>query len=419
MLYSQSLIKTQKLVPKDEASINAQLLLRASFIDKLMAGVYSLLPLGWITYKKIENIIREEMNAIGGQELFLPALHPKENWQTTGRWGSFDALIYVGLDEDKNMALGPTHEEIISPLAKKFIFSYKDLPKYAYQFQNKFRNEKRAKSGMMRLREFVMKDLYSFHADQADLDDYYEKVKQSYIRIFERCGIGDKTYVTYASGGTFCKYSHEFQTLTEAGEDIIYICDKCHVAVNREIIEDVGHKCPECGNPDLREEKAVEVGNIFKLGTKYSQPFDLKYLDKNGEKQEVIMGCYGIGPQRLMGAIVELKNDSRGIVWPENIAPFKAYLIEAKGQSAEAQAKVKSQCEELYGRLSGQGIEALYDDRENVSTGEKFADADLIGCTYRIVVSEKTLEKELYEVKRRDGGEVEFLDLEKILERLK
>ncbi|MFH1744835.1 MAG: aminoacyl--tRNA ligase-related protein [bacterium] len=409
MRQSQNFTKTIKQIPKDEVSLNAKLLIQGGFVDKVMAGVYTLLPLGFKVYKKVEQIIREEMNAVGGQELFLPSLHPKENWEKTGRWTGMDDLFQLKVD-DKEFAIGPTHEEIITPLAKRFISSYKDLPKYVYQFQNKFRNEKRAKSGLMRGREFVMKDFYSFHASQEDLDSYYEKIITAYKNIFNRCGIGDITYLTYASGGSFAKYSHEFQTLTKAGEDLIYICDKCQIAINKEIIKDQENKCPECGSNKLREEKAVEVGNIFKLGAKFSEPFDLKYLDKNGEKKNVIMGCFGIGLQRLIGTIVEINNDERGVVWPENVAPFKINLISIK-QNDEA--------EKMYQELLNNGVEVLYDDRDDISAGQKFADADLIGCPWRVVVSEKTIKENAVEIKKRNSNECELIKFKDIVKKIK
>jgi prolyl-tRNA synthetase len=401
MKQSQLFAKTIKDVPKDEISLNAQLLIRGGYVDKLMAGVYTLLPLGYRVFKKIEQIIREEMNAVDAQEMFMPTLQLKESWQATGRWENLDVLIKLGLtaEDDNNTALAPTHEEVIAPLAKKVVNSYKDLPKAVYQFQNKFRGEKRAKSGVLRGREFIMKDLYSFHEDQADLDFYYEKVKDAYGRIFERAGIGNQTYLTYASGGTFSKYSHEFQTLTSAGEDIIYICDKCKVAVNKEIIEDLEFKCPVCGSQTLHQEKAVEVGNIFKLGTKYSAPFNLTYLDKEGNSQPVIMGCFGIGLQRLMGTIVEVHHDDCGIIWPKEVAPFQVHLI-SLGQDEQG--------EKLYLDLQGQGIDVLYDDRD-VSAGQKFADADLIGIPLRVVVSKKSLAQGGLEVKYRTQSLIKIM----------
>lgn len=413
MKQSRLFTKTQKNAPSGETSVNAQLLIRGGFAHKEMAGVYTILPLGWLVLKNIEQIIREEMNAIGGQELFLPSLHPKENWLQTGRWNTMDDLYKVKDASGREFALGPTHEEIVSPLANKYINSYKDLPFAAYQFQNKFRMELRAKSGILRGREFLMKDLYSFHIDQEDLDKYYEKAKQAYKDIFNRVGIGEKTYLTFASGGSFSKYSHEFQTLTDAGEDIIYICEKCSLAINKEI-KDETLICPECGGDKFREEKSVEVGNIFKLGTKYSDPFDLKVLNENGKQVPVIMGCYGIGLQRLMGTIVEIHNDDRGIIWPESVAPFKAHLIEVGSQKPE----VKSEAEKIYKKLQEDNIETLYDDRE-ASAGEKFADADLIGIPWRIVVSEKSLAGVGVEVKKRAEKESEIVGIDKLLEKIK
>lgn len=382
-------------MPKDEASFNAQALIRAGFVDKLAAGVYSFLPLGWRVVNKIQNIIREEMTAIDGQEINMPSLAPKENWQATGRFETLDVLFKLAGSDDKEYVLNPTHEEVVTPLAKKFIYSYRELPMAVFQIQNKFRNEKRAKSGLLRGREFLMKDLYSFHANQEDLDVYYEKAIIAYQNIFKRFGLGDKTYLTFASGGSFSKYSHEFQTLTEAGEDIIYTCEACKMAVNKEIIDDQD-TCPKCGNKDLQEAKAVEAGNIFKLGTKYSEPFDLKYQDSDGDKKTVIMGCYGLGISRALGTIVEVCHDEKGIIWPEEVAPFKIHLL-ALNENEEA--------EKIYTSLTAAGLEVLYDDRD-LSAGEKFADADLIGCPYRVVISKKSLAAGGAEVKKRaeDGA---------------
>jgi prolyl-tRNA synthetase len=408
MKQSQLFTKTRKDAPKDEVSLNAKLLIRAGFIDKLMAGVYTYLPLGWRVIKKIEQIIREEMEKAGGVEVFMPTLQPKANWQKTGRWDSMDDLFKLDRNKDNELALGPTHEEVVSPLLGKFVNSYKDLPRYVFQFQNKFRNEKRAKSGILRGREFLMKDLYSFHTNQEDLNKYYEIQKKAYRNIFEQTGIGDKTYLTYASGGSFAKYSHEFQTVTSAGEDIIYICPKCKLAINKEIIEELKNKCPECGNEDLITEKAAEVGNIFKLGTKYSNPFKLNYRDEQGKENPVIMGCYGIGLSRLFGTIVEIYNDEKGIIWPEAVAPFKVHLI-SLGKNKEA--------EEIYADLNKKGVEVLYDDRD-ASAGEKFADADLIGIPYRVVVSEKSLAAGGMEVKKRNEKESRIAKTEEVIKEM-
>ncbi len=408
MLQSKLFPQTQKEAPKDEVSANAKLLTRAGFIDKLMAGVYTYLPLGFRVLKKIENIIREEMNGAGGVEILMPALQPKENWEKTGRWDNYDTLFkFVSHYSKTELAIGPTHEEIISPLVKKFNLSYKDLPLYFFQIQDKFRDEKRVKSGILRGREFIMKDLYSFHADENDLNDYYEKMKVHYKNIFDKCGIGDRTYITFASGGTFSKYSHEFQTITEAGEDKIFLCEKCRVAVNAEITKEQP-VCPECGGKNLKEEKAIEVGNIFKLKTKYSEPFGLKYTDKNGQKNDIIMGCYGIGLGRLMGAVAEVNHDEKGIIWPESIAPFKVHLLALGGPTA------KGRSDRLYSDLQKQGIEVLYDDRD-ISAGEKFADADLIGIPYRVVISEKTVAQNKVELKRRNSEEIKLVDKKELV----
>ncbi len=405
MKQSELFSRTVKEVPKDETSFNAQMLIRAGFIDKTTAGVYSYLPLGWRVLNKIRDIVREEMEDLGGQEISMPALAPKDVWMATGRWDSLDVLFKLGAADSKEYALNPTHEEIVSPLVKKFVLSYKDLPFSTFQIQTKFRNEKRAKAGLMRGREFLMKDLYSFHKDQEDLDIFYDKALESYHKVYERCGLGDKTYLTYASGGSFSKYSHEFQTISEAGEDLIYLCEKCKVAINKEIISEQD-SCPSCGNKNLKEEKAIEVGNIFKLGTKYSEPFSLNYKNDKGENFPVIMGCYGIGLSRIMGTVVEENNDDRGIIWPENLAPFKIHLI-SLGENEKAS--------KLYNDLKKAGFEVLYDDRE-VSAGEKFADSDLIGCPYRLVISAKTLKEGKVELKKRNQKDFNLISLENILE---
>lgn len=407
MRQSQLFVKTTKEFPKEEPSMNSQLLIRAGFVDKLMAGVYSFLPLGFRVLKKVENIIRQEMNEIGAQEVILPVLHPKENWQRTGRWQQQE-MFKLKNRAGKDYSLGWTHEEIITPLVKKFIQSYKDLPLYIYQIQDKFRDELRVKSGLLRGVEFIMKDLYSFHRDEKDLDDYYKKVSDAYFKIFERCGIKNKTYLTLASGGTFSKYSHEFQTLAKAGEDTIYICQKCDLAINKEIKNDTP-KCPNCGGKDFKEEKAIEVGNIFKLGTKYSSPFDLKFRDSDAQEKMVVMGCYGIGLSRLIGAVVETNYDEKGIIWPAKIAPFKFHLI-----YIENTPKVKEVAEKLYKDLQLNNIELLYDDREDKTAGEKFADADLIGIPIRMIVSEKTLKQNSVEIKRRHDKEIQLIKIQNI-----
>ncbi|MBI5621394.1 hypothetical protein HY933_00825 [Candidatus Falkowbacteria bacterium] len=400
MKQSQLFSKTLKVAPKDEPSQNAQLLIRGGYVDKLMAGVYSLLPLGWRVMKNIEAIIREEMNAIGGQELYLPSMHPKVNWQQTGRWDSLDVLYRLAEDD---VAFGPTHEEVIAPLAKKFVQSYRDLPLAVYQIQNKFRRERRAKSGLLRGREFIMKDLYSFHADEADLDAYYERVRGAYERIFARLGLGRQTHYTYAAGGSFSKYSHEFQTVTAAGEDTIHICAGCGRAINEEIKAEMA-VCPGCGGTDFTAAAAVEVGNIFKLKTKYSDPFKLTYTDATGTEQPVLMGCYGIGLQRLMGTIVEVFADDQGIVWPVAVAPYRVHLI---GLNLD-DPSVRAQAAKVYQELQQAGLAVLFDDRPEATAGAKFADADLLGMPVRLLVSAKTGGK--VEYKLRTGTTAELLD---------
>lgn len=402
MLQSKLFYKTREK-SADAESASADLLVRAGFVDQLMAGVYTFLPLGLRVLKNIENIIRKNMRDAGGQEVLMPVLHPKENWLKTGRWNNLDVLFKIKGSGDKDYALGPTHEEIVSPLAKKFLFSYKDLPFSLFQIQTKFRDELRAKSGILRTREFLMKDLYSFHATQEDLDKYYDKMIKVYFNVFKELGIREKTYLTFASGGTFSKYSHEFQMASDTGEDTIYICNKCKTAINKEIKHDTP-VCPKCSSDSFIEKKAIEVGNIFKLGTKYSLPFDLKFKDEDGKENPVIMGCYGMGISRLMGAIAEAKHDDKGIIWPKEIAPFLVHLITI-GESD----KVKRTAEKIYKEASAGGplgsLPAsgwLYDDRDDKSAGEKFAEADLIGIPYRIVVSPKTVDKDSAELKERD-----------------
>jgi prolyl-tRNA synthetase len=411
MLQSQLFTKTQKEAPKDEKSMNAGLLVRAGFIDKLMTGVYSYLPLGLRVLKRIENIIRQEINAIGAQEILLPALHPKENWKKTGRWTTPE-MFRLKSRLGKEYGLGWTHEEIITPLVQKFVHSYRDLPVFVYQIQDKFRDELRAKSGLLRGTEFIMKDLYSFHSDEKDLEMYYEKAKKAYSRIFKRCGLGNHTFITLASGGSFSKYSHEFQTITPYGEDEIYLCKKCSLGVNKEIIAEQQYRCPNCNNQKLEVKKAIEVGNIFQLKTKYTEAFHFVFQDREGKEKPVLMGCYGIGLGRLMGAIVEVHHDKKGIIWPNEVTPFHAHLISL--QSSAKHLSITAVTKKLYANLQKQGFEVLYDDRGDKTAGEKFADADLIGIPWRIVVSEKTLKSNSVEIKQRASDTVRLVKITKV-----
>ncbi|PIR96713.1 MAG: prolyl-tRNA synthetase [Candidatus Doudnabacteria bacterium CG10_big_fil_rev_8_21_14_0_10_41_10] len=404
MLQSQLFTKTSKDAPKDEVSINAKLLSRGGFVDKTMAGVYSILPLGNLVLSKIENIVRQELNAIGAQELLMPALQPKEIWKKTGRWNDLDVLFKVTSRFKSEYALGPTHEEVLVPVAQKFISSYKDMPISVYQIQTKFRDEARAKSGLLRGREFRMKDLYSFHTDEQDLDEYYQKATKAYQNIFVRLGLN--SILTEASGGTFSKYSHEFQVEIPTGEDVIFICKKCNYGVNKEISKD--GKCPKCLN--IGEQlKTSEVGNIFKLNTKYSKPFDFMFSDDKGEKQFVIMGCYGIGTTRALGTIVEVHNDKDGIIWPKAVSPYDVHLLSLQPDDKT----VRMETDKIYKALQKGHHTVLYDDRD-VRPGVKFADSDLIGIPSRIVISKKTLDKQSVEIKERRSGKVEIIKIQNL-----
>lgn len=403
MRQSSLFTKTRRDAPSDEVSKNAQLLVRAGFVHKEMAGVYSFLPLGLRTFEKIVGIIREEMNAIGGQEVLLTTLQDQSVWEKSGRWNDevVDVWFKTKLKNGSELGLAPTHEEAFTQLMTDHIASYKDLPRYVYQFQNKFRNETRAKSGIMRAREFVMKDLYSFSRSEEEFKAFYEKAAEAYLKIFTRAGIGDKTYRTFASGGSFSKFSDEFQAECSAGEDKIYIHDERRIAVNEEVytdevLADLGIKKEE-----LREAKAIEVGNIFPLGTKFSEPFGLTYKDEEGKDQPVIMGSYGIGPGRLMGTIVELLSDEKGLVWPESVAPFAVHLV-ALGKPGEEASKL---ADEVYDELAAKGVEVLYDDRDT-SAGQKFADSDLLGIPKRIVVGKDAVATGQFEVVERVTGAV-------------
>lgn len=564
MRYSALFGKTKHQTPHDSNSKNAELLTKGGYIDKLGAGIYTFLPLGLRVLKKINEIIREEMNATGAQEILMPSLHPIEIWETTGRDKTMDDILYRTKSGDKDFVFGPSHEETVTPLAKKFIQSYKDLPLSVYQLQTKFRNEPRAKSGLLRGREFGMKDMYSFHTSEEDLEEYYKKAIEAYFNVYSRCGLD--AYIIEASGGAFTdKISHEFAIKTDAGEDTMILCESCKFAQNLEIaegkydnpssdeeekelellkikrpksiaetakllgidewrilksvvymIEDEGliailirgdfnvnpHKveryfkkrvrpatseelkeagltegfispvaedgkpftkiefiadqsiekmknfetgankpdtdwknvnigrdfevkdfadfvevkgdfmCPKCGK-ELTEAKAIEAGNIFKLGTKYSDDFDLSYTDKDGEKKTVIMGCYGIGNTRLLGTIVEAMHDENGIIWPKSVAPFLVHLIQL-GEDDES----KTIAEEIYETLRKKGVEVLFDDRD-ARAGEKFNDADLIGIPVRIVVSKRTLEKNSVEWKERNKKESEIVKIDDIIKKTK
>ncbi len=418
MRQSKLFTKTKKEVPTDEVSKNAELLIRGGFIHKEMAGVYSYLPLGLRVLKKIENIIREEMDAVGGQEVLMSTFQPKENWEKTGRWTAMTDLYKVSDSSNREVALGPTHEEIVVPILKNFLSSYKDFPQNfplaIYQIQNKFRMELRAKSGLLRGREFMMKDMYSFHTNTADFEKFYDKMKIVYKTIFDRAGIGHLTYMTFASGGTFSKYSHEFQTITPAGEDTIYVNEATGIALNKEVLNEEILGQFNLKKEELVERRAIEVGNIFDLKTKYSVPFDLTYTDEKEQKHPVLMGCYGIGLGRLMGTVVEALADDKGIIWPLSIAPFAVHLL-VLGEDEN----VIAEANKVYESLEKNGIEVLFDDRTGYTPGEKFADADLLGMPLRAVVSVRSMKEGGIEIKKRNEEKGKIVTFEELLKILK
>ena len=418
MRQSKLYTKTLREAPSDEVSKNAILLTRAGFIHKEMAGVYTFLPLGLRVLKKIEDIVRRHMDTIGN-ELVMSSLSPRELWETTGRLDVVDVLMKTApankASEEKSTnsyILNPTHEELITPIASLYARSYKDLPIALYQIQTKFRNEARAKSGLLRGREFRMKDLYSFHRSEEDLKTYYEHSKKVYMDIYREIGLADDTFITVAGGGDFTKeFSHEFQTLVEAGEDIIYLDRKNNIAYNKEVVTEENAKRLEVDFDTLEQVKACEVGNIFPLGTKFTTAFDYTYTDEQGQKQPVYMGCYGIGPSRLMGVITEKFADEKGLVWPAAIAPFSLHLIAI---SKDKDSEASKLAEDVYAKLTQAGVEVLFDDRDE-GAGSKFADSDLIGIPMRVVVSDKSLEKGGVEIKERTSDQSEIVTIEQLL----
>lgn len=410
MKISHLFTKTRKDAPSDEQAKNAQLLIRAGYIYKVMAGVYAYTPLGLKVLENIKQIVREEMNNIGGQELIMTNLQSQETWQTTGRWDdeTVDVWFKTKLKDGNELGLAWSHEEAIMEMMHQFVKSYKDLPTSVYQFQTKLRNELRAKSGIMRGREFVMKDMYSLHATAEDCDEYYEKVIAAYKKCYDRFGIGENTFMTFAGGGAFTKFSHEFQTICEAGEDVLYVNDDRTVAVNEEVLDEAIKEL-QVEKSTLNPTKSAEVGNIFKFGTEKSEHMKIFYTDKNGIQKPIYLASYGIGITRVMGVIVEKFADEKGLVWPENVAPYQVYLVHIGNVAREAQ--------NIYDNLQKQGISVLWDDREE-RPGEKFADADLIGLPHRVVISEKLATSQQLEYKPRNSQEISLLTLDALVDKL-
>lgn len=417
MKYSKLFGKTSKLAPKEAETISHKLLVQAGYIDQLAAGIYSFLPLGLKVQQKIANIIREEINAIGGQELVMPVLQPKNIWLETGRWETYDPPLFTLKDRhDKELAIAPTHEEVITDLVRDRISSYKELPLYLYQIQVKFRNEMRSTGGLLRTREFMMKDLYSFHTTEEDLSKYFHEVKEAYLKIYKRCGLD--AIVSQASGGTIGgTETLEFQILSESGEDELIYCPGGDFAANVEVSPVKEGKECDLGHGPLKKAKSIEVGHIFSLGTLYSEKLGAYFTDQEGNKKPLQMGCYGIGLGRLMATVIEVNNDEKGIIWPESISPFRAQLIVLSMQES-----VVRKADEIYEKLEKAGMDVLYDDRD-IPAGEKFADSDLIGIPVRLVVSEKTLQGsgqagDKVEWKERGSKDSELISVEEAVKRL-
>lgn len=414
MRRSELFIKTRREAPADETAKNAQLLIRAGYISKEMAGVYSYLPPGKLVLENISRIVREEMAELGGNEIWMSTLQNKDLWEKTGRWDdkAVDNWFKTKLANGTEVGIGLSHEEPITNMLKNFINSYKDLPAYPYQIQTKFRNELRAKSGLLRGREFLMKDLYSFSRNEAEHDEFYERAANSYLKIYEKLGLGGITYKTFASGGIFSEFSYEFQTLSEVGEDTIYVDEQKKLAINKEVLTDEVMARLGLDRASLVEKKAVEVGNIFSLGSKYSQALDLYFTDEQGAEQPILMGCYGIGISRLMGLLAEHFADDKGLNWPAAVAPFDVYLIRIGDEEAVTKA-----ADDTYFSLTQAGVGVLYDDRDS-RPGEMFADADLMGIPSRLVISGKTVAGHTGELKRRGQENTELIPLTDLVQSL-
>jgi len=417
MRQTELFTKTKKEIPADEVSRNAQLLLRGGYIYKEMAGVYAWLPLGIRVINKIKKIVAEEMEAIGSQEIIMTALQNKEIWEKTGRWDDekVDIWFKTMLKNGSEVGLGWSHEEPIIEMMKSYITSYQDLPKYVHQFQTKFRNEVRAKSGVMRGREFVMKDMYSFCVSEEAHMDFYNKSTQAYLQVYKRLGLGDITYVTSASGGAFTdNFSHEFQTLCEEGEDVIYVHKKDNYAVNEEIFNEKTLLKHSANKDDFEMKKSAEVGNIFTFGTEKCEQMGLSFTDAEGKKQPVFLGSYGVGVTRLVGVLAEIFSDNKGIIWPKSVAPFQIHLL-VLGTNDET----KKKAEALYQEMIAENIEVLFDDRDGIAPGEKFADADLLGMPVRVVISDRSLEKGGIEIKNRNEQESKVISVDELMKILK
>lgn len=414
MLQSKLFAKTQKKIPREAETISHQLLLRGDFIDQLASGIYTFLPLGWRVHQKIESLIRQEMSSLGAQEISMPVLQPRTLWEETGRWQSYVPPLFKLKDRhQKDFALGPTHEEVVTDLVRDRVHSYKDLPLGLYQIQTKFRNEARPTGGLLRTREFSMKDLYSFHASEKCFNEFYNKVTEAYFRIFKRCGL--KVLMVEADPGSIGgSESHEFMFLAETGEDKVVVCSNCHFAANFELVGRISI-CPSCHKKSLTIQNAIEGSHTFKLGDKYSRLMGAVFTDKDGLKKPIIMGCYGIGLGRLMGTIVEARHDDKGIIWPQEVAPFQIHLLAFHSPDNSTYKR----CQRLYQKLQTLGLEVLYDDRKGVSAGEKLIEADILGIPWRIIASQKSLAQNKFELKKREQAKSQLVSDSLLIKRLK
>ncbi len=416
MRQSHLFTKTMKDAPAEEVAHNAQLLIKAGFVYKEMAGVYAYLPLGLKVVENIKQIVREEMDKIGGQELIMTALQRKDLWEETDRWDdkNVDVWFKSALKNGTEVGFGWSHEEPITRMMDSYLKSYRDLPAFVYQFQTKLRNELRAKSGIMRGREFVMKDMYSYSNDEASHETFYESVKDAYMNVFKRVGLGDDTFITFAAGGAFTEFSHEFQTVTDAGEDVIYINREKGIAINEEVMSDKVLADLGITKEELEEVKTAEVGNIFNFGTVKTDELGLKVMGEDGKPASIYLGSYGIGITRLMGVIVEHFADDNGMSWPKEVSPYAVHLVSLGRDDAAIEA-----ADALYKELTDAGIEVLYDDRQGVRPGEKFADSDLIGIPTRVVISPRSIEAGQLEIKHRNESDASMVQREAIIDTLK
>ncbi len=367
---------------------------KGGYIYQTFQGGYTLTPLGWSVVRKIENIIREEMNAIDGQEMLMPVVCGADLWKETGRYDSMDNIAKFKSRSGADYVICPTHEEVVTDYARSVIKSYRQMPFMVYQIQTKFRDELRVRAGLIRTREFIMKDGYSFHETQEDLEKYYKRCFDAYYKIYKRCGLKNVTDVMSATGDMGGKIAHEFQLINEMGEDTLYICD-CGFRANKELEETDSTVCPKCGKT-LNKVRGIEIGNIFQLGKKYTDSMHMTYTAEDGTEKTPIMGCYGIGVSRVMAAIIEESADDNGPIWNMETAPFAVEVIGL----TDKEGKTLPKAEEIYNNLKSAGVEVLLDTRDN-RAGEKFADADLISAPIRLIVSAKNMAQNQIEVKYR------------------